>query len=259
MEVREINIHDDAEVKAWWEVSKAADAYGREEHVTFWSLRAATASLRAANNSMRQVPLAACEGREIVGVDQLHYPLLDNTHLAYVSPKVLPEHRGRGIGTALLDTSLDLIRQLGRATALVEVNLPLDEQPASSGLDFARTHGFELGILDLHRVLPLPVEPGFLDALESSAAGHHHDYRLDSWVDTVPEEHMRGYCDLQSAFNSEAPSGDLEYERGLGREARSCGGGAFRTARQKGGSHDRNRPRRHRGRAHGDGVHRGDP
>lgn len=212
MEVREIDIHEDAEVRAWWEVSKAADAYGREEYVSFWSLRAATASLRAPNNSMCQVPLAAFEGREIVGVDQLHYPLLDNTHLSYVSPLVLPERRGRGIGSALLDTSLDLIRQLGRTTALCEVNLPLDEQATSPGLDFARRHGFEVGILDLHRVLSLPVEPGSLDALESQAAAHHRAYSLESWIDTVPDEHLRGYCDLQTAFNSEAPSGDLEYE-----------------------------------------------
>ena len=62
MQVRAIDVHDDAEVGAWWEVSKAADAFGRAEFATHWSLRAATVAFRAEKDPVRRVPLVAYDG-----------------------------------------------------------------------------------------------------------------------------------------------------------------------------------------------------
>src|SRR6476620_3495822 len=118
MLVREIDVQDDAEIKAWWEVSKAVDAEGRDGLATHWSLRACTVAFRAENNPMKQIPLAAYDGSQIVGVNAVRYPLLDNTHMGYLEPRVLPEHRRQGVGTALLEASLDLLRDAGRTTAL---------------------------------------------------------------------------------------------------------------------------------------------
>jgi GNAT superfamily N-acetyltransferase len=111
MHVRQIDVHDDAEVEAWWEVSKAVDAYGREDLATHWSLRAATVAFRSENLPSRVTPLAVYDGNRIVGVNQLNCPLLDNTHLAFVSPRVLPEHRRQGVGTQLYDAALELARE----------------------------------------------------------------------------------------------------------------------------------------------------
>ena len=212
MLVREIDVNDDAEVKAWWDVSKAVDSYGREGLATHWSLRAATVAFRSVNNSMRQIPLAAFEADELVGVNQLHYPLLDNTHLVYVHPRVLPAYRRRGIGTALLEESLRRSREAGRTTVICEIDLPMDDPEDSPNELFARAHGFEHGILDLHRVLDLPVDSTLVDRLERESAPHHEGYRLVTWQGNVPDEHMDGFCELQAAFNSEAPSGELELE-----------------------------------------------
>src|SRR4051812_8660097 len=212
MRVTEIDVQDDAELRAWWEVSNAVDGEGRDGLATSWSLRACAVAFRSENNAMKQIPLAAYDGSEIVGVNQVHLPLLDNTHMAYVNPRVLPQHRRQGVGTALLEASLGLLRDAGRTTALCEINLPLDDSVESPNLTFAHRQGFELGILDLHRVLELPVDPGLLASLEEAAAPHHEDFELVTWEDVVPQEHMAGYCALQIAFNSEAPSGELELE-----------------------------------------------
>ena len=212
MQVREIDVHDDAAIKAWWDVSKAVSDYGREGLATHWSLRAATVAFRSPNNSMRQIPLAAFEGDELVGVNQLHYPLLDNTHLVYVHPRVLPAYRRRGIGTALLEESVRRAREAGRTTVLCEIDLPIERAEESPNELFARAHGFEHGILDLHRVLDLPVEADRLDQLERESAPHHEGFQIVTWHGRVPDEHMDGFCALQAAFNSEAPSGDLEFE-----------------------------------------------
>lgn len=220
MRVREIDVHDDAELKAWWEVSNAVAAYGREGLVTHWSLRSATVAFRSENNSMMHVPLAAFEGEQIIGVNQLHYPLLDNTHLAYVEPRVLPDHRRRGVGTALLEESVRLARAAGRRTVVCEVNLPVDVSEDSPNQAFAAAHGFELGILDLHRVLDLPVDACTLDRLEHESESRRGGYELVSWRDFVPPQHLEGYCGMQIAFNSEAPAGEMELEEEVWDEKR---------------------------------------
>jgi GNAT superfamily N-acetyltransferase len=211
MQVREIDVHDDQQVQSWWETARDADAHGRE-YAVFWSLRAATVAFRAEKNSVEQHPLAAFEGGEIVGVNPLMYPLLDNTHLAYVEPLLSVEHRRHGIGTALLEAALDMARQAGRTTIVAEAYMPLADGEESSGSAFLSHHGFEMAIVDVHRVLDLPVAAARLDELRQESAPHHRDYRLVRWEDEVPDEYLAGYCDLQMAFNAEAPMGDLEVE-----------------------------------------------
>lgn len=220
MQVRMIDVQDDAEVAAWWEVAKTADAYGRD-YPEFWSLRAATIAFRAENNTMRQLPMAAFDddGR-VIGVNQVHMPLRDNVHLAYVDPKVLPEHRNRGVGTALLDASLQVVAEAGRSTALCEVNLPLREESESPYLSFAQRHGFEVGILDIHRVLDLPLASERLDELDAESAAHRGDYQIVAWTDRVPRERMEGFCHLQMAFNGEAPAGEIDLENEVWDEKR---------------------------------------
>ena len=211
MRIRKLEVHDDAEVAAWWETAKTADAHGRD-HPAYWSLRAATVAFRAADNPMIQHPLAAYDGDTIVGVNQVMMPRLDNTHLVMGEPLVLPEHRRRGIGTALLEAGLEVAREAGRSTMICEANLPLDTEEHAPNLAFAGRHGFEIGIVDVHRVLELPVVDTRLGELAAAAAEHHDGYTLVTWEDVVPDEHLDGFCALQTAFNSEAPSGELELE-----------------------------------------------
>ncbi|MEP6667344.1 MAG: GNAT family N-acetyltransferase, partial [Nocardioidaceae bacterium] len=211
MQVTEIDVHDGAQVKAWWEIARDADADGRDYPV-YWSLRSATVSFGADNNSVEQHPLAVVEDDQVVGVNQVMFPLLDNRHLAYVEPLVAAKHRRRGIGTALLEASLDMVRQAGRAVVVSETHMPLAADQESSGSAFLCRHGFEKAIVDVHRVLDLPVAAARLDELRDASVPHHRDYRLVRWEDDVPVEYVAGYCDLQTAFNAEAPMGDLEIE-----------------------------------------------
>ncbi len=231
MEIRPIDVFDDAELTAWWETSKAVDAEGRD-YPTFWSLRAATIALREDSRASFQLPLAAFgDDGAIIGTSHVRMPLLDNTHLASLDPKVLPAQRGRGVGRALLEQSLAVVAEKGRSTALCEVNLPLDDDPLQPDLRFARSHGFEVAIVDLHRVLDLPVGVDRLDELAAEAAPQHEGYRLVSWMGRVPDEQLAGFCAVQSAFNEEAPSGELELEPEVWDEAR-VREGEERAARQ---------------------------
>jgi hypothetical protein len=137
-------------------------------------------------------------------------PVLDNTHAAYMEILVRPAARRRGVGSALLGAGLELARARSRSTVMIEVSMPL--AGPSEGRDFLERRGFTTGIVERHRVLDLPLDQDRLDALAASAASHHADYRLETVGDVVPDEYLDGYCALQSAFNDEAPTGDLDVE-----------------------------------------------
>ncbi len=210
MRVGEIDVHDDEAVRRFWEAGREADAHGRA-HPAFWSLQTAIVSFRAQGNAVEQHPIAAMEDGEVLGTNQVVLPLLDNTHIAYVEPLVPTRHRRRGVGSALLDASLDLARATGRNTVICEVNLPLDGS-SSPGSAFADKHGFAMAIVEIHRVLELPVDEGRLDQLARACSPHHETYRLVTFGGTLPDELMAGFCALQAAFNEEAPSGELDLE-----------------------------------------------
>ena len=163
--------------------------------------------------------MAVIEDGVVVGSNQVTLPLLDNVHLAFVEPLVPPEHRGRGVGTALLDFATRLVIDKGRDTLMAEVNIALDAEE-SAGSRFMRNRGFKPAIGDLHRILDVPLASDRLAELAAVAAPHYEAYTLLSWDDVVPDEYMDGYCALQAAFNDEAPSGDLDIEAEAWDEAR---------------------------------------
>jgi GNAT superfamily N-acetyltransferase len=209
MEVAEIDVHDDDLVRHFWEAGKEADELGRP-YSTYWALQAATVAFRAADNSMEQHPIAARDGDRVLGSNQVILPVLDNTHVAFMEILVRPGARRQGVGGALLTAGEELARSKHRSTVIIEVNAALTGP--SSGCSFLERRGYRTGIVEKHRVLDLPVDADRLDALATSAAPHHTDYRLDTVRDVIPDEYMDGYCALQRAFNAEAPSGDLDIE-----------------------------------------------
>lgn len=218
MWVGEIDVHDDELLHAFWEAGRQGDEHGRE-FSTYWSLQSAKGSFRAANDSAEQHAVAATEDGAIVGVNQVVLPLLDNKHLAFVEPLVPPQHRGRGVGTALLDFATRLAAGTGRDTLMGEVNIPLCAEE-SEGSRFMASRGYTPAISELHRILDVPLPADRLDELDADAAPHHGDYLLVSWDDVVPDEFVAGFCALQAAFNDEAPSGDLDIEAEVWNEAR---------------------------------------
>lgn len=209
MWVGEIDVSDDDLVRRYWEAGREAEMFGRPFAV-YWTLQSAMVAFQASSNSVEQHPIAAFVGDEIVGTNQVVLPVLDNRHLAYVEPLVRPAWRGRGIGSALLEASFELARRQERTTVVAEVPMAIDE--CSAGQAFAAKHGFSTGILDIHRVLDLPVDAHRLDALAESAARHCRAYDIVLFDDAVPEDHLAGYCELNSVFNAEAPKGDLVLE-----------------------------------------------
>jgi GNAT superfamily N-acetyltransferase len=221
MWVGEMDASNADELRPWWEAAREGDAYGRP-YAAFWSLKAATVALGPGNTVMEQHPLVAREGDEVLGTNQVMLPLLDNTHVAFMSPIVRPGFRRQGVGTALLNAGLELVRSRGRSSVIVEVHRPIagDGPAETPGTQLLAKHGFAEASRDLHRVLDLPVAEGLLAELEAESAPFHDGYTFAAIGSRVPEELMDGYCALNVAFNDEAPLGDLDLEREVWTEER---------------------------------------
>ncbi|RPF22370.1 GNAT family N-acetyltransferase [Myceligenerans xiligouense] len=166
----------------------------------------------------------------VVGHAILYMPTRSNPHLVIVPElEVAPASRGRGVGRALAEASLDRARAAGRTTMLASVGFG-EEDPdvtewvtASSGkgrvaaglpgIRLARSLGFDCAIVERKSLLELPLAPGALKELEAEArAAAGPGYRLHTWRDTIPEEWIDAYADLETALAADEPRGDQDVE-----------------------------------------------
>lgn len=66
--------------------------------------------------------------------------------------------------------------------------------------------------MEVRRDLPLPVSDAALGRWQSEAAPYHAAYRLQTYVDELPEELLETYCALTNQLAVDAPTGDIEFE-----------------------------------------------
>ena len=210
VEIHEIDPHDEALTRTFWEIGKAADEVDRPWS-TYWPWESARPAFTFPSTSMRKTLLAAFDGGRMVGSAEISFPLLDNRHSAYPEVFVHPQAQRHGAGTALLRASEATVRDAGCRVLMAEVATPV-EGPESAGMHFARRHGFTIGIVDDIKVVELIETEPLWSALDSETEGHLDGYRLEGWLDVCPKNLVEGYCRLMETFNSEAPMGELELE-----------------------------------------------
>lgn len=218
MEVRALDVHDDDLLRRYWGALAEAEFFGRP-YAPPLAYDDMVMQLRDDNPSREVVSFVALDGEEVLGGSPLGFPLLDSTHLASAHPMVHPRFRNRGVGTALLNQVLEAVRERRRTTLLVEAPKPLEEA-TSPAWSFLLNRGFTPGIVELHRVLELPVGDARLTELATLAAPSHRDYRMVTWQAGTPAEWVAGVCELNGAFNTEAPTGELDIEPEVWDEAR---------------------------------------
>jgi GNAT superfamily N-acetyltransferase len=153
-----------------------------------------------------QAFLARDEDGVAVGLLGLHTPTYDNTHLAWVDVAVHPDHRGRGIGSELIEYGEELAREVGR-TSIGTDNWDLPKANA-----FSLRHGFEQKAVEVNRRQDIAgldwsvVQSLYDDAVRASTA-----YELVRVSGRVPDELLDGMVALTSAIN-DAPKDDLDLE-----------------------------------------------
>lgn len=181
-------------------VASAVAVLGDDHDV--WSMSSRRA--REASPEWDRHYLAALdENGVVVGAADLSMPTRDNPTLALVELDVHPEHRRRGVGTALLDHTTSLALEGGRTSLVTETAYPKDG--TDPGESFLRHHGFDLA-QTMHR--------NDLDiaTYRHEQAGGTPGYVIETSTDDTLDEWLEDRAHLQRRMSTDAPAGDLVLE-----------------------------------------------
>jgi len=168
--------------------------------------------------------IVAVEDARVVGFAEGEASMNDNLTQCELQVTVHPDHRRRGIGTAMLADvqrwahSLErtvhitwtLVRPLaeGEATVVAPTG---DHYPADDpGWQFASQAGFTLEQVERFSVVHLPI-PNKAE-LHADALAHADGYRLHNWADAIPEDWLDGYAALRARVSIDVPNAGIETE-----------------------------------------------
>jgi GNAT superfamily N-acetyltransferase len=141
---------------------------------------------------------------------------------AWLIAQVLPEFRGRGIGSALADRVEALAMQEGKRKSLVytpiadgpgeRIDSPtgFGSIPAGSGdVRFLQRRGYSFEQVERVSRLPLPV-PGLDELVAAAEATSGADYTVHFWVGATPERWREDLAVLGTRMSTDAPTAGLE-------------------------------------------------
>lgn len=208
VQIREIDVHDEQALRAWWEVGHASSVERPFDAWPPWAvLRTA---LPLPRNDARVTLFTASRDGRVVGAAMLFLVLLDNTHLAQIEIYVRPECRRSGTGRLLLAEVERHSREADRTTVLASTHAPVDaESPGSlfaAAMAYPVASAEEIKLVDLASALPT------WDVFDEEVGSRLEGYKLAVFESRVPDEYVDDYCALLSAFITSIPLGDLDLE-----------------------------------------------
>lgn len=207
VDIEQINPRNEAALRAWWEVGRAATA---DRPGKPWPVWEQSRIALPADNPERGVTLVgAIDGREMVGAGLLVRPLKDNLHSAMAFAYVRPDRTRQGIGRRLVGELEVVAAGDGRTTVQSEVYLP----PGGSGAaeHFARAMGYDVASRESIKELTLTDFVERRDAL-AARAPVPDGYRVVTFDTVCPEEHLASFGRLLGMLMSEVPLGDLDLD-----------------------------------------------
>ncbi|MGH3833619.1 MAG: GNAT family N-acetyltransferase [Pseudonocardiaceae bacterium] len=143
----------------------------------------------------------------------LTLPTLDNPCNARGVILVVPEHRRRGIGRALLaHLRAEAVRQ-GRDRLVVWVEQPLDSATPDPAGRFATASGAVPALVETRRWLEVDsVDPAVFARLDAQARAKSWDYSLVQWVGGTPRRWLEDMAYLTGRMSTDAPLDNLRWE-----------------------------------------------
>lgn len=215
-DVRVVDAHDEARLRAWWEVGRAAT---EERPIHAWPIwEVSRVALPIPRMDGRLVLVEAVEGERTVGAGMAFLFRTDNTHLAELDVYVAPRDRRRGIGRAVLAELERIARADGRTSLISSAFAPVASE--SEGSLFAAATGYPVASDEQTKTLDLTTEPARWGELDEQVAAALGGYRIDVFQERVPDEYVDGFCRLLGAFLGEVPIGDLDLEQAAWTEER---------------------------------------
>jgi len=165
--------------------------------------------------------VARSEGR-VVGIADLEMFRRENRHVARADVRVLPAHRRRGAGTALVESAECMARAAGRTELGGMDETPTREGYVDRAEPFARHLGFSVALRMVRRRLTVPLEPQHAAALRRGLlpGGSPAGYSLLTFCDRWPDEYLADRCELGRRMSTDVPVGEQELDEEVWDESR---------------------------------------
>jgi GNAT superfamily N-acetyltransferase len=220
MLVELIDSHDEAAFGAWYEVLRVTDEE-RWPGQGGWDLRTVKAMADLRNGATDFLCLAATdESGSTVGIGMLQVPQWENRHRVTLDVRVLPSHRRRHIGSAIVEGTVRWAVAAGRRVIYGEAEVPVRAVAGDASAAFARHHGY-VAVQKAHRRhLSLPIDEHRIRRLQAEVVAATSRYRTHAFTAPWPEAYLDDCCVLQRRMSTDAPSGDGNYEEEVWNAAR---------------------------------------
>ena len=208
-EVREVDVDDEAQLRAWWQASHDGATAGRPYDLyATWEL--ARVAYPDRHPDWDFVLISVLDGDRVVGGGLVNMPLADNLSNAYLEVYVPESERRRGVGTALLAAVESAAVSRGRNVLVAESFTP--PGGTSAGESFAAARGYAVANREGLKVLDVRAHADGWGALDEQVAARIGDYRIVEWGGATPDEHIEEVCAALNRFIGMVPTGDLEME-----------------------------------------------
>ena len=214
VEIRELDgvaLADDGVMGEFYDVTRRAELHGRPD-APIWDLHEFLGAFRSPDSGERQQLFAAYDGDRMVGNAVLWSFLHDNRDkVAFQVCVDVPERR-RGIGRALVERVERAAKEDGRSLMTTATIVPFDAREEHPHRRFAEACGYQLSDFEVVRHLTLPVPDDQVQAWIDEAGPHHEGYRIETFVDSVPDDLIESLCVLLGQLAVDAPTGLVDYE-----------------------------------------------
>lgn len=174
-------------------------------------------------HTVRYAYLALVDGR-VVGRGLAEWAVETDDDIAWLYIQVLPDHRGKGIGSKLYELATEAALTRGKRThqgyllhraaqgPVIASPTGFGSVPADDpGVRFALARGYRLEQVERGSRLALPADRASLDAMyEEALAKAGPDYVMHTWEGRTPEQWLEAIAVASNGMNTDAPSGGLE-------------------------------------------------
>ncbi|WP_341717858.1 GNAT family N-acetyltransferase [Micromonospora sp. FIMYZ51] len=212
--VTRLGAADEAAIEQAYQVGAAQVAADMPDFPPFCRRRFMTL-LRQPMPGNEPIHLLARVDGEPAGLLMLDLPQLDNTDNASAELVVHPAYRRRGVGRALYEHGVAVLRERGRrrVSAMSQAHLPGQPDRPSPGSAFALSVGAVDALPDVRRRLDTArLDQAHLDALLAEARGRATGYEVLFWRGDTPDELIADVAYLDGRLLVDAPMGDLAWE-----------------------------------------------